>query len=405
MKSSVIIVGGGLAGLTCAVELERRGVDYRLLEAGDRVGGRVLTDSHQGFLLDRGFQVLLTGYPEFRRLWNVENLRLRKVRSGAMIRTRGKWFCLHDPLHYPLELLEALNSPIGSLADKLRVGLLALGSLSNRAENCFRGDPQTTQDYLQQCGFSPQFIEVFWRPFLAGVLLDWELSTPAEMFRFLVPLFAFGRVAVPDLGMEQLPIQLERRLTPGRVQLQRRAVKLEGSRVWDQQGELWEGDQLVLALDGSGADTLLEEADQVEWGGTCTSYFAASASIGGGGRLHLNADNGRDSCIQHLICMSDFAPKYAPAGQHLISVSSLFGKPDEADLRGQLREWYGSAVDSWQLLRQDFLPRALPRMAQRSIRVSEGVWRCGDYTAYPSLNAAVASGRMVAESLGYGAPK
>lgn len=405
MRSSVIIVGGGLAGLTCAVELERRGVDYRLLEAGERVGGRVLTDAEDGFLLDRGFQVLLTGYPEFRRLWNVENLRLRKVRSGAMIRSGGRWLCVHDPLHYPLELLDALHSPVGSLADKLRVGLLAFGSLSNNAENCFRGDSQTTLEYLQQCGFSPQFIELFWRPFLAGVFLDWELSTPAEMFRFLMPLFAFGRVAVPDLGMEQLPIQIERRLTPGRVQLNRRAVKLEGTRVWDQHGELWEGDQLVLALDGSGADTLLEEPSQVEWAGTCTSYFAAPASIGGAGRLHLNADNARESCIQHLICMSDFAPRYAPAGQHLISVSSLFGKPAEDDLRGQLREWYGTAVDAWKLLRQYYLPRSLPRIAERSLRVSEGVWRCGDYTAYPSLNAAVASGRKVAESLGYGPPK
>lgn len=394
-----------MAGLTCAVELERRGVDYHLLEAGERVGGRVLTDRQDGFLLDRGFQVLLTGYPEIRRLWNIENLRLRKVRSGAMIRTRGQWVCMHDPLHYPWELLDALHSPIGSFMDKLRVGLLAFGSLSNNADNCFRGNPQSTLEYLQQCGFPAQFIELFWRPFLAGVFLDWDLSTPAEMFRFLVPLFSFGRVAVPDQGMEQLPIQIERRLTPGQVRLNRRVVKLEGTRCWDQLGEVWEGDQLVLALDGSGADVLLEEPSELEWGSTCTSYFAAPVSIGGGGRLHLNAENGRDSCIQHLICMSDFAPAYAPPGQHLISVSSLFEKPDESDLRGQLREWYGTAVDRWQLLRQDYVTRALPRIAPRPLKVSEGVWRCGDYTAYPSLNAAVASGRKVAESLGYGPPR
>ncbi|MFN8613872.1 MAG: NAD(P)/FAD-dependent oxidoreductase [Vulcanimicrobiota bacterium] len=405
MKSSVIIVGGGMAGLTCAVELERRGVDYRLLEAGPRVGGRVLTDRLDGFLLDRGFQVLLTGYPEIRRLWNIENLKLRKVRSGAMIRSQGKWHCLYDPLHHPWELLDALHSPVGTLMDKLRVGLLAFGSLSNNAENCFRGSSQTTLEYLRQCGFSAQFIEMFWRPFLAGVLLDWELSTPADMFRFLVPLFSFGRVAVPDQGMEQLPIQIERRLTPGQVHLNRRVVKLEGTRCWDQLGEVWEGDHLVLAVDGSAADTLLEEPCGQQWGGTCTSYFAAGASIGGGGRLHLNAENGRESCVQHLICMSDFARSYAPQGQHLISVSSLFGQPDEADLRGQLREWYGSAVDSWRLLRQDWIPRALPRIAPRSLKISEGVWRCGDYTAYPSLNAAVASGRKVAESLGYGPPR
>ena len=408
MKTPVLIVGGGLAGLTCAVELERRGVEYRLLEAGSRLGGRVVTDQVDGFLLDRGFQVLLTGYPEIRRLWAMENLRLRRVRSGAVIYRGGRWLTLPDPLRHPTELLEALRSPVGTWMDKLRVGLLALGSLGNRAESCFAGGPQTTLQYLNRCGFSQGMIETFWRPFLAGVFLDWELNTSADLFRFLFPLFAWGRVAVPAGGMQQLPAQLERRLNPGRVVLETRIEKVEGTRCWDQNGQLWEADQLVLAVEGTAADRLLGRESEVRWAGTCTSYFAAPQSIGGRGRLHLNAD-GANSCIQHLICMSDFAPEYAPAGQHLISVSSLFGAPSEDELRGQLQEWFGASVDSWRLLRQDHLPHSLPSLAPgtrpRELKVGEGVWRCGDYTAYPSLNAAVASGRTVAESLGYGEPK
>ncbi len=408
MKTSVIIVGGGLAGLTCAVELERRGVEYRLLEAGSRLGGRVVSDRVDGFLLDRGFQVLLTGYPEVRRLWAMENLRLRKVRSGAVIRSQGRWLTLPDPLRHPGELLETLRSPVGSLMDKLRVALLALGSLGNRAENCFAGGNQTTLQYLRSCGFSEGMIETFWRPFLAGVFLDWELKTSADLFRFLFPLFAWGRVAVPSGGMQQLPLQLERRLNPGRVVLDTRVEKLEGTRCWDQHGQVWEGDRLVLALEGSAADQLLGRQTEVRWSGTCTTYFAAPQSIGGRGRLHLNAD-GAGSCIQHMICLSDFAPEYAPAGQHLISVSSLFGVPTEDELRGQLQEWFGATVDSWRLLRQDFLPQSLPRLEAgsrpRELKIADGVWRCGDYTAYPSINGAVASGRIVAESLGYGEPK
>lgn len=408
METSVIIVGGGLAGLTCAVELERRGVEYRLLEAASRVGGRVVTDCVDGFLLDRGFQVLLTGYPEVRRLWAMENLRLRKVRSGAVIHRQGKWLTLPDPLRHPGELLDALRSPVGSWMDKLRVALLALGSLGNNADNCFVGGSLTTLQFLQRRGFSSEMIETFWRPFLAGVFLDWELNTSADLFRFLFPLFAWGRVGVPAGGMQQLPVQLERRLNPGRVVLETRVERLEGTRCWDQNGQLWEGKQLVLAVEGSAADRLLGQETSVRWAGTCTSYFASPASIGGRGRLHLNAD-GADSCIQHLICMSDFAPEYAPAGQHLIAVSSLFGRPDESELRGQLQEWFGASVDTWKLLRQDSLPHSLPSLPAgtrgRDLKISDGLWRCGDYTAYPSINAAVASGRIVAESLGYGPPK
>ncbi len=64
VDADVLIVGGGLAGLCCARRLCGAGVTCRVLEASDAVGGRVRTDRMDGFLLDRGFQVLLTAYPE-----------------------------------------------------------------------------------------------------------------------------------------------------------------------------------------------------------------------------------------------------------------------------------------------------------------------------------------------------
>ena len=63
----VIIVGAGLAGLTCARVLAESGAAVTLFEASDGVGGRVRTDTVDGFLLDRGFQVYFTAYPISRR--------------------------------------------------------------------------------------------------------------------------------------------------------------------------------------------------------------------------------------------------------------------------------------------------------------------------------------------------
>src|SRR5690606_20820942 len=63
----VVVVGAGLAGLACATTLHRAGRPVRVLEAADGVGGRVRTDIVDGFRLDRGFQVLLTAYPEAHR--------------------------------------------------------------------------------------------------------------------------------------------------------------------------------------------------------------------------------------------------------------------------------------------------------------------------------------------------
>ena len=62
----VIVVGAGLAGLTCAKVLHERGAEVVVFEASDGLGGRVRTDVKEGFLLDRGFQVYFTAYPAAR---------------------------------------------------------------------------------------------------------------------------------------------------------------------------------------------------------------------------------------------------------------------------------------------------------------------------------------------------
>ncbi|MFN8709921.1 MAG: FAD-dependent oxidoreductase, partial [Planctomyces sp.] len=88
MPDPVVIVGGGLAGLTCAKTLVRAGIETILLEASDEVGGRVRTDEVDGFLLDRGFQVLLTAYPEAKQQLDYSALQLQAFEPGSLIRTR-----------------------------------------------------------------------------------------------------------------------------------------------------------------------------------------------------------------------------------------------------------------------------------------------------------------------------
>ena len=60
---TVAIVGGGIAGLSAAYELSRRGVPFVLLEAGDRGGGVIRTERVDGFLLEGGPDTLLAQKP------------------------------------------------------------------------------------------------------------------------------------------------------------------------------------------------------------------------------------------------------------------------------------------------------------------------------------------------------
>ena len=120
----VIVVGAGLAGLTCAKVLRGRGAEVAVFEASDGVGGRVRTDEKEGFLLDRGFQVYFTSYPVSKRHLDHSALDFRVFDPGALVHRGPERSVLSDPVRDPKALVPTLLSGDATLADKLRtVGL------------------------------------------------------------------------------------------------------------------------------------------------------------------------------------------------------------------------------------------------------------------------------------------
>ncbi|MDX1675707.1 MAG: FAD-dependent oxidoreductase, partial [Longimicrobiales bacterium] len=223
-QRDVVVVGGGLAGLAAAVGLQAGGLDVQLLEASDRVGGRVRTDGVDGFLLDRGFQVLLTAYPEAGRVLDLEALELRPFHPGARIRVGDAFTRIGDPFRRPADLWPTLRSPVGTLADKLRVARLRARSVlqtpgfatrpayrrlaGDAAGPAGDGSGSTTMERLEQEGLSDGMIERFFRPFLGGVFLESELVTSSAFFDFVMAMFSAGSAALPAGGMEAIPRQL-----------------------------------------------------------------------------------------------------------------------------------------------------------------------------------------------------
>ena len=112
--------------------------------------------------------------------------------------------------------------------------------------------------------------------------------------------------------------------------------------------------------------------------------------------------------IAHIVEMSTFAPTYAVAGKTLISVS-LVGKNELSDevliekVQAELSDWFGKE-QQFKHLKTYRIPEALPQYFKpppqyNSLKINDFTYRCGDYTAYPSLNAAMKTGREVAEML------
>ncbi|NNM32959.1 MAG: FAD-dependent oxidoreductase, partial [Gemmatimonadetes bacterium] len=176
-SAEVVVVGAGLSGLSCALLLERQGVDVHLVEASDGVGGRVRTDLVEGFRLDRGFQVLLTAYEEVQRQVDLPRLSLQSFQPGSVVWTGRGLERLSDPFRDPAGALASLKARVGSLSDKLKVAKLRRDVLAQEPDMSFRGGDRTTLAELQGLGFSPGFIDGFFRPFLGGVFLERALET------------------------------------------------------------------------------------------------------------------------------------------------------------------------------------------------------------------------------------
>lgn len=196
MIPDVVIVGGGLAGLACAMELQKRGISWEILEASDDAGGRVRTDVVDGFRLDRGFQVLLTAYPEAQRVFDYVALDLRKFDPGAMVRTGGRFQALADPLRQPSRALSTAFAGVGTWRDKVNVARLSVSLRGRSTRQLFSGREMTTSEFLSE-QFSEEIINQFFRPFFGGVFLETELRTSSRIFEFLFKMFASGDTAVP----------------------------------------------------------------------------------------------------------------------------------------------------------------------------------------------------------------
>ena len=218
-SADVVVIGAGLAGLCCARRLAEAGVSFQIVEASDGIGGRVRTEEVEGFLLDRGFQVLLTAYPEARRVLDYSRLELKPFSPGALSWFAGRMNRLVDPWRTPGMWLEGLRSDFGTFGDKVRMARLRSRVKRSSIEEIFRRPDRPTKDALKSAGFGQEIIHRFFRPFLGGILLDGELKTSSRMFEFVFKMLSEGDTSVPARGMQAIPLQMAEKFGPEAVRL------------------------------------------------------------------------------------------------------------------------------------------------------------------------------------------
>lgn len=413
----VIVVGAGMAGLTCARLLQRDGIRTTIYEASDGVGGRVRTDIVDGYRLDRGFQVLFDAYPAVRRWLNYDALALCAFDPGAVVALAGKRSVLTDPFRDWRSAWPAFWADSVSTVDKLRI--LALRLWVQRTPFAdFQAQPdRTTRAFLEAFGFSERTITRFFAPFYGGIFLDRSLHTSVKCFVYDFQMLAAGRTVVPAQGMGELATQLAAGLLPDQqVHLNSpvSALSYTDNRLTGvvlNDGTTVSADAVVLAVPAPIAQQLSGLHIPTTAKGTVTLYWSGAQALTTQKKLWLNADP--DAFVNNAMQMTAVAPSYAPPGRHLLSATVL-GNPAEDDAalytraEADLQRMIGQpeVLATYERLRLYRIPYAqfdqpagihanLPG-ATTSI---PGLFFAGEYTVASSINAAMLSGERAARAV------
>ena len=407
--ADVVIVGGGLAGMSCARHLQDIGVPYRLIEASDRIGGRVKTDRVDGFLLDRGFQVLQTAYPVVRRTLMNYPLRLKRFPPGVVIHRDNRLYTLADPRRCPKYLWETMTAPVGTLTDRLRMVKMARNVCSGTDESLFQSPESTAMVFLKASGFSEKMIRSFFIPFFGGVCLDPQIRASSRVLQYVFRMFARGDAALPENGMEEIPRQISCAIPAERILTGVRVDRVAEGKVVLEDGREWQPRAVVLATEGPEVQRLLGRSDPIGSVSETCLYFSTNQLPIKEPFLVLNGDG--KGPVNNVAFPSMVSPGYAPPGQHLVSVVVLGLPPGDAAgmesrVRAQLGQWFGPMVRRWRHLKtylirhalpQQFPPTSDPTVPQPP--VGPGIFVCGEYGSLPGIQWAMLSGRRSAETV------
>lgn len=380
-----VVIGAGLAGLSAALTLQETGAEVTVLDASDRVGGRVATDLIDGFILDRGFQLINLNYPEIKR-WGISHeLEFKLAPRSVHVSYGQAHVALGDPRNSPFSILSGASGSLISKACFLKY-LLSKPKIN-----------ESVEEHLLRSGTADLYKKVL-KPFLQGVFLADPARVSAVVGREVIGTFISGRSGVPANGVVVLPQVLAERVK--KLQLNTRVEEIRGNLLVTNQGDV-KAKKIILATDLTTAGQLLGATQVTPLLSSTTWYHATDLAPSENAQLVIDSQN-RGPVVNSIV-ISNLSANYAPAGQSLIS-STTISHASESEVRRHLALLWGTSTADWRFLAKYEIHSALPLFAPgaqdiKSSRMNESVYLAGDYLTSPSQNGAMLSGRLAAQEL------
>ncbi len=380
-EAEVIIVGAGLAGLNAAIALQDAGVDVLILESSDRPGGRVTSDLIDGFICDRGFQLINSKYPALEQLDVIREIDFLPAPRVIEVALGNQRCAIGDPRVVPWTVLDRAT---GSIPEKLAL----LRFLATNPKN-----GQSIADALKPMGST--YSRVL-RPFLQGVFLTDPNNVDANYGKSIIKSFISGSPGIPRKGVAELSRTLAARVE--RISYNVQVNSIDPTTIVSTAGQ-YKADSIIVATDATTATQLLGLSEVPRMAGCITWYHATENNPSGTGRLLVDGQN-RGPIINSIV-MSDISSNYAPAGQHLVSTTTDLAAT-ESDVRRHLSVVWGMPTNDWQLIAKYEIPAALPiqsigRPISHNLQLSESLYIAGDHRMVPSQQGALFSGRLAAQ--------
>ncbi len=401
-EAKIYIIGAGVSGLIAARVLEDNGFSPTILEASERVGGRVKTDIVDGYQLDHGFQVLLTAYPAAKKYLDFGTLDLQSLLPGATIFKKQHQKIIGDPLKDISLLFSTLFSGIGNLSDKLKVLKLNNKLKKKSLLDIFSDKEQTTRTYLLDFGFSPKMIDDFFNPFFSGIFLETKLETSSRMFEFVYKMFGEGSAAIPKEGMEAIPKQLRQKLKQTSIKINTKVTSVGGQQITLADGTKLESHYTIVAAEVSNLVKSLKN-NPTDWKSCRSLYFETDSKIIDKRLLGLIPK--KEALINNIFYNTSLEAA-SKGKKDLLSVTVIDDKRLSSQqlieqVKTELKDYCG--IDTIRMLKQYVIPMALPQieglkyeMLPLETCLNTRLFLAGDTLLNGSLNAAMISGETAA---------